>query len=169
MKQNHGVTGRNGRENSISSFWALLSQPSLETAADASGISRITAWRWLKDPAVLTRLREARREAMNRAIARLQEAATEAVDCLCQVQRDGESESARVAAARCILEQSLRATELSDVLDRLDAIEQTIKVQKGVTAGPKVSVTYERDEKGNQDGQSHSASFEGTGEGLRKQ
>ena len=56
---------------------------------------------------------------MNRAIARLQEAAIEAVDCLCEVQRDGESESARVSAARTIPEQALRAVELGDVLERL--------------------------------------------------
>jgi hypothetical protein len=113
---------------------ALLSHPSLEAAADASGVSRITAWRWLKDPAVLTRLREARREAMNRAIARLQEAATEAVDCLCEVQRDGESESARVSASRCILEQALRATELGDVQERLARLEALTKNRwKGTT------------------------------------
>ena len=64
---------------------------------------------------------------MNRAIARLQEAATGAVDCLCQVQRDGESESARVSAARCILEQALRATELTDTEARIAKLDELVK------------------------------------------
>jgi hypothetical protein len=138
---------------------AMLVHSSVESAAKSVGISYVTAWRWMKDPAVLARLREARRDAMNRAIARLQEAASEAVDCLCQVQRDGESESARVAAARCILEQSLRATELSDVLERLDAIEQTIKAHNAFTPGPRISVTYEKDGRENdrQNGKAPSA------------
>jgi hypothetical protein len=104
---------------------------------------------------------------MNRAIARLQEAATGAVDCLCEVQSKGESESARVSAARTILEQALRAAELGDVLERLAAIEQTIKSQ-GLTPAPKVSVTYERDGKGYQDGQGNKAPLREIG-GSREQ
>jgi hypothetical protein len=63
-------------------------------AAKSVGISYITAWRWMKDPIVLGRLRTARRDVMNRVILRLQEAATGAVDCLCDVQKEDESESA---------------------------------------------------------------------------
>jgi hypothetical protein len=106
---------------------ALLSHASVEDAARAAGISPSTAWRWMRDEAVLARLREARRDAMNAAMARLQEAAVGAVDCLCQVQRDGESESARVSAARTILEQALRAVELGDIQQRLDKLEQIAK------------------------------------------
>src|SRR6516225_3789994 len=98
----------------------MLSHRTVEAAAEAVGIAASSARRWLKDPLVIQRLAEARRDAMNRAIARLQEAATEAVDCLREVQRSGESESARVSAARCILEQSLRAVELGDIQQRLD-------------------------------------------------
>jgi hypothetical protein len=121
--------------------------------------------RWLKNDYVIQRLREARRDSMNRAIAKLQEAAVQSVDTLCEVQRDGESESARVSAAKAILEQALRATELSDVIERLDAIERTVKSQ-GFTPGPKISLTYEheRDGKGSShDGQNHQAPFRGTG------
>jgi hypothetical protein len=77
----------------------------------------------MRDPAVQARLREIRKDAMNAAMARLQEAAARAVDCLCEVQREGESESARVSAARCILEQALRAAELGDLEERLAKLE----------------------------------------------
>jgi hypothetical protein len=106
---------------------ALLSNPTVEAAAAAARISRATAYRWLSDPDVQRRIAEARRDALNRAIARLQEAATEAVDCLREVQRDGESESARVSAARCIIEQALRAAELGDIEERLRVLEQLAK------------------------------------------
>jgi len=102
---------------------AMLSHSSVEDAARAAGISRVTAWRWLKDPAVQARLREARKDAMNAAMVRLQDAAAGAVDCLCEVQREGESESARVSAARCILEQALRAAEVGDLEERLAKLE----------------------------------------------
>jgi hypothetical protein len=106
---------------------AMLVHSSVETAAKSVGISYITAWRWMKDPIVLEKLRMARRDAMNRTIVRLQEAASGAVDCLCQVQREGESESARVSAARCILEQALKAAELGDIEERLASLEAIAK------------------------------------------
>jgi len=56
-------------------------------------------------------------------MVRLQEAPAGAVDCLCEVQREGESESARVSAARCILEQALRAAEVGDLEERLAKLE----------------------------------------------
>jgi hypothetical protein len=44
-------------------------------------------------------------------------------------QRSGESESARVSAARTILEQALKAADLEDVQQRLDVLEQAVKSQ----------------------------------------
>ena len=100
----------------------MMSHGPVEAAA-AAGIAASTARRWLKDPVVIRRLAEARRDGLNRAMFRLQEAASGTVDCLCEVQREGESESARVSAARCILEQALRAAELGDLEDRLAKLE----------------------------------------------
>jgi hypothetical protein len=108
---------------------AMMIHKTVEAAAQAAGISAASAYRWLQDPLVIQRLAQARRDAMNRAIARLQEAASGAVDCLCEVQRDGESETARVSAARTILEQTLRAVELGDVQERLAKLEQIAKTR----------------------------------------
>jgi len=105
---------------------ALLAHPSIEAAARSISISDATAWRWMQDPRFVDQYREARREAMRHTTARLQEAAREAVECLREVQRTGESESARVSAARTILEQALKAVDLEDVQERLDALEKTV-------------------------------------------
>lgn len=108
---------------------ALLSYPTIEAAAKSVGIGNATAWRWMKDPKFTEEYREARREAMRHTTARLQEAAREAVECLRKVQRTGESESARVSAARTILEQALKAVDLEDVQQRLDTLEQAVRTK----------------------------------------
>jgi hypothetical protein len=145
----------------------MMTHKTVEDAAAAAGISPATAYRWMQDPVVVQRLAQVRRDGMKAAISKLQQAASQAVDCLSRVLSEGESESAKVSAARCILEQALRATELSDVIERLDAIERTVKSQgQGVTPGPRVSLTYEHEKDGkgsSHDGQNHKAPFRGTG------
>jgi hypothetical protein len=108
---------------------ALLSHPTIEAAAKSVGIADKTAWRWMKLPEFQATYREARREAMRQTTARLQEAATEAVDALRQVQRAGESESARLSPARTVLEQAFKAVDLEDVQARLETLEQAIKTR----------------------------------------
>jgi hypothetical protein len=106
---------------------AMLAHPTVEAAAEAVGISHATAYRWLQHPDVIQRLAEARRDAMKAAMSKLQQAASASVDCLCEIQRGGESESARVSAARTILEQALRAVELGDIEERIKRLEEIAK------------------------------------------
>ena len=96
-------------------------------AAKAVGIGNVTAWKWRKDPAFDKQYREATREAMHQAAALLQGAAREAVETLRAILSNGESEAARVSAARAILEMAVKAAELEDVQQRLDALEQAGK------------------------------------------
>jgi hypothetical protein len=105
----------------------LLSSPNVESAAASAGIGARTAWRWMRDPTVLERLADLRRQSMQHAMTRLQAAASASVDCLCAVQQSGESESAKVSAARCILEMALRAAEIGDIVERISKLEQIVK------------------------------------------
>ena len=107
---------------------ALLTESTVEAAARKAGIGDVTAWRWMNDRAFADQYREARREAMRHTTARLQGASLESVDALREIQRSGESESARVSAARTILEQALKAADPEDVQQRLDALEQAVKI-----------------------------------------
>jgi hypothetical protein len=104
-----------------------LSSPTVETAAAAARISCAPAYRWLGETDIQPRIAEARRGALNRAIAQLRHAAAEAVDRLRQMQREGESEADRMSAARCIIEQALRAAEPGDIEERLSRLEQIAK------------------------------------------
>jgi hypothetical protein len=83
----------------------------------------------MRDPTVLERLAEIRRQSMQHAMMRLQAAASAAVTCLCELQASGESESARVSSARTILEMALRAAEISDIEERLERLEQIAKTR----------------------------------------
>jgi hypothetical protein len=105
----------------------MLLHANVQAAAKSVGVSYTTAWRWLQDPTVIGWLREARKDAMKAAMSRLQQTALGAVDCLCEVQSKAESESARVSAARTILEQALRTVELEDIEERIEKLEALAK------------------------------------------
>jgi len=103
---------------------ALLTQPTLAKAAYQAGIGEVTAWRWMKDDGFQTAYREARRRVVQHAITRLQQATGKAVETLCMVMRDAEAPaSARVSAARAILETAIKAVELEDLEARIIALE----------------------------------------------
>src|SRR5215471_18245777 len=108
---------------------AVLSTPSLEEAAVVTGIGRSTAHRWAKDPLVIARLREARKEAIQQAMGELQEGALEATRALRAVLRTEGNESVKVSASRCILEMALRAAELQDIEQRLGALEELARTR----------------------------------------
>ena len=120
-----GISSRKERQ-AEQLIGALLTHPSIEAAARAVGIGEVTAYRWMRDPEFIRQYREVRREGLRQTTARLQIAAAEAVTALAEIQRSGESESARVAAARAILEHAMRAVDLEDVQQRLDEIERKV-------------------------------------------
>lgn len=124
MSTGHGEKRSRKEEKFIA---ALLSQPTVEAAATATGISISTSTRWLQDPEFQRKYQTARRETLRRTMGRLQTAASEAVDALREIQSNGQSESARVSAARTILEQSIKAADIEDIQQRLDLLEQAIK------------------------------------------
>ena len=125
--ESHGGHGEKKSRKLEGFIAAMLAQPTVEAAAKAAGISYVAAWRWMKDEAVIARYRAARRDAMQHALARLEQAASGAVECLAEVQSKGESESARVSAARTILETALKVVELNDIQERLAELERLAK------------------------------------------
>lgn len=107
---------------------ALLTAPTIATAAAAVGISEQTLWRWLQKPDFQEGYREAKRLAVAQAVARLQQASAEAVDVLRAIMADtGAKDSARVSAAKIVLEMALKGTELEDLAVRLEQLERLIE------------------------------------------
>jgi hypothetical protein len=104
---------------------ALLLQPTLRDAATAIGVDERTLRRWLRDDAVFQiAYREARRAVVQHAIVQVQRATGEAVETLRQVMQDRESPaSARVSAAKAILETAVKGIEIEDLEARIAALE----------------------------------------------
>ena len=102
----------------------LLTCPSIADAAKQTGIGEHTLFRWLKDDAFAEAYMEARRQVVRHAIARVQQACTQAVETLQAIMGNPEAPaSARVSAARTVLETAIKAVELEDLEQRLSVLE----------------------------------------------
>jgi hypothetical protein len=109
---------------------ALLTCRAITDAAHQCGIGEVTLHRWLKDDGFQTAYRAARRAVVQHAVVQVQRATAEAVETLRAVMHDSESPaSARVSAAKTILDTAIKAIELEDLEARIVALE----TEKGLT------------------------------------
>jgi len=109
---------------------ALLSCPTIAHAARTAGIAEVTAGRWLKELSFQEAYRTARRHVVQHAIVQVQQATGTAVQTLVAVMEDAEaSASARVSAAKAILETAVKAVEVEDLEARIAALEQQARLQ----------------------------------------
>lgn len=104
---------------------ALIAQPTLALAASQAGIGERTLYRWLReDTAFQAEYLALRRQLVSNATFQLQKAGNNAVSALTRVMNDpGAPASARVAAARAVLEMSYKALEIDDLEARIAALE----------------------------------------------
>ncbi len=88
---------------------ALLSEPTLDLAAKKAGIGAATLQRWLHNPSFQAGYRVARRQAFEAGLSRLQALTGQAVQTLETIMSDPLAKgSAKVAAARCVLESAMK-------------------------------------------------------------
>jgi hypothetical protein len=128
----HGEKLTRKQEQAIS---ALLLHPTLAKAAEACGVSEKTLWRWLQCPEFQQAYRQARREAVSQAIARLQRITAKAVDTLEGVMADAEAPApAKVTACRVVLEVAVKAVELDDLQSRIEELERNLSNGKPTPA-----------------------------------
>lgn len=103
---------------------ALLTEHTIERAAEKAKVSPRTLYRWLDSPAFAAAYRKARRAAFNQAIALTQRFTPLAVNTLAKVMTDpSASASARVAAAASMLRFGREAIELDDLAARVESLE----------------------------------------------
>ena len=106
---------------------ALLTTDTVEQAASVAGIAESTLYRWLREPVFLEQYRKARKAAVDQAISTLQERANKAAKALIDIAEDQEMPpSTRVAAAREILQTSIKGVERDDFEARIEALERMI-------------------------------------------
>ena len=106
---------------------ALLEQPTIKEAAEASGISQPTLFRYLQDTEFREEYQKAKRSLLEAALGDLQKASSEAVSTLREVMADAEAgASSRVAAARSILAFAIQTGELEEIMRRLETVEERL-------------------------------------------
>ena len=114
---------------------ALLISRTIEEAAKMANVGEHTVYRWLKLPEFAEAYREARREVVQHAVSRLQQAVGQAVAVLCEVMNDQDTPpSSRVQAARAVLEQAIRTVENEDIITRIEKLEKFVE-EKGAECG----------------------------------
>jgi hypothetical protein len=103
----------------------LLLHATLSEAAAALAVDESTLRRWLReDTAFQTAYREARRAVVQQAIVQVQCATGEAVETLRSVMQDAEAPaSARVSAAKAMLETAVKGIEIEDLEVRIATLE----------------------------------------------
>jgi hypothetical protein len=110
---------------------ALLSHRSMKEAALASGVGETTLWRYKKDEAFSRRLREVQQEIVGHAALRLRCESEEAVAVLGEIMRKQDAPPfARIAAARSIIEFTIRVGEMDELRRRIEELEDFIKLKQ---------------------------------------
>ena len=108
----------------------LIQQQTVREAAKAVGIGEATAFRWLKDAQFTSSYRKARQQLVEHSISRIQKASGEAIELLRTVlQDDTAPASSRVSASKIILELSIRGLEITDIIERIENLEQAVMAQ----------------------------------------
>src|SRR5262249_2632969 len=100
-------------------------QRTIAEAAHQVGIGERTLLRWLQeDSAFQAAYRTARRHVVQHAVAQVQQATSMAVATLEAIMQDSTvSASARVSAAKAVLETAIKGVELEDLAARIAALE----------------------------------------------
>lgn len=121
--QKTGNNGRNRlRERAVMN---LLQYATLRQAARATGIGLRTLHVWLGDAGFQELYRRAKSDLLEQATGRLRAASGKAVGVLSTIANDKkENASARVSAAKTIIELGLRAHEVEDLWTEIQSLKE---------------------------------------------
>ncbi len=115
---------------------AIAHGESVSTSARENGVSRRTAYRWVKDPKVERSIDTWRRRVLNQAIGRMASRATEAADGIATLAKTAESESVQLRAWRAILADQMAVAKFSRLEGRLLDIEERLAESLGEPTSP---------------------------------
>jgi len=116
-------SGRRGEEALLR---ALAAGEPVGLAAQAAGLSERTAYRRLGNPSFRQRLAALRDELISAALGELTHSTSDAVATLRQLLQS-KDERVRLAAARAVLDQTLRLREAVTFEQRLNALERQLR------------------------------------------
>jgi hypothetical protein len=122
VNQGEGTTKLNAKQEAL--LAALLTEPTYAAAAAKVGVSRMTAYRSLRDKSFRELYQRARQELVNTAVGRLQLGSGLAVDALMSIVVQSRRDSDRVRAAVVILDHAYRGLSDAGLLTPSDQAEQ---------------------------------------------
>lgn len=102
---------------------ALLSTPTLDAAAQQCGLSVRQLYTRRQNPDFIRKLREAQGDALEGAVRYLQHSTATAASTLVEICQSGQEQN-RLTAARALLDQAAKLTEVVDFSRRLEALER---------------------------------------------
>jgi len=102
---------------------ALAAGATYEVAAEQGGVSERMVRRRMEEPSFRRQVEGARAEILARAVAMLTSASVEAVEAL-RALLGSDLDSARLGAAKAILETGLKMREQLDLVGRIAALEE---------------------------------------------
>lgn len=112
----------------------LLTTPTLQDGAKKIGVSYSTLWRWLQQPSFQKALKAAKKQAVGQATSTLSKICHESVLTLQEIMNDKNAPaSARVSAAKTVLDSGLKGIEMDDLDARLAVLEQEMTEGKGIS------------------------------------
>lgn len=107
---------------------ALLAQPTVRAAAATCNISETQIYKRLRDKSFKEKYDKARYELLEENTARLQKHIGAAIEAMSEIVKDDETTAqVRLNAAEAIIRNSIKLTEQTDILRRLDELERRYK------------------------------------------
>ena len=116
---------------------AMAQGVSVSAWARGNDVPKRTAYRWAAEPNVRATAESCRRRALDRAVGRMANRATWAVDQIVALGANAESESVKLSALRAVLSDMMKVSEFSVLEVRMTEIEEELRVRNGYTRRPR--------------------------------
>jgi transposase-like protein len=101
----------------------ILGAKSYDEACRQAGITRVTLYKWLKEPSFKSELDDLHDQLLSEAVDRLKKSATKAVDVLDNLLLRDDCPAVQRAAANDILNQLAKFKEILEFKQRLETVE----------------------------------------------
>lgn len=106
----------------------LLANPTYTAACEAGRVSRNALYEWLRQPAFKAELDRRRDELAEQGFTLLAQNISKAVEVLVKLLDSGDPNVRRLAAVN-ILSQHTKLKELGDIVSRIEAIEERLRLR----------------------------------------
>jgi hypothetical protein len=125
--------GSKYRRKDFEAVGALITEPTVQAAAEKVGVSEKTLWRWLRIPEFRKKLEDERLHRIHVRFQGLDQAVPSAVQRLWAIVEQGWDVKDRdyIAASKALLDAGLKELQIYQVERRLNALEQKLAAAGG--------------------------------------